>query len=121
MNASRDKPSGAAESREVWPQPIRSCGIGAALRCPLSAESTNGHSVSSTPYLSTREKEVLIAWLKTDSKIAVGQSLFITASTVRTHIQRIREKYEAVGRPAPTKSALTVRAIQDGFITVDDL
>ena len=73
------------------------------------------------PDLSDREKEVLIAWLTTDSKIAVGQSLFITASTVRTHIQRIRDKYEAVGRPASTKAALTVRAIQDGLITVDDL
>jgi DNA-binding CsgD family transcriptional regulator len=73
------------------------------------------------PVLSAREKEVLIAWLATDSKTAVGRALFITTATVRTHIQRIREKYDAVGRPAPTKAALTVRAIQDGLITVDAL
>lgn len=73
------------------------------------------------PQLSVREKEVLIAWLRTDSKVAVGQTLFITLTTVRTHIQRIREKYEAVGRPASTKAVLAVRAIQDGFITPDDL
>jgi DNA-binding CsgD family transcriptional regulator len=64
---------------------------------------------------------VLIAWLRTDSKVAVAQALFISLSTVRTHIQRIREKYEAVGRPASTKAALTARAIQDGFIMVGDL
>ncbi|EHB48696.1 regulatory protein LuxR [Mycolicibacterium rhodesiae JS60] len=73
------------------------------------------------PALSVREKEVLVAWLATESKTAVGQALFITTATVRTHIQRIREKYEAAGRPASTKAALTVRAIQDGIITVDDL
>lgn len=83
-----------------------------------------GHAAGITqrrPNLSTREVEVLIAWLRTDSKTAVGNTLYITAATVRTHIQRIRDKYDAVGRPAPTKAALTVRAIQDGLITVDDL
>lgn len=73
------------------------------------------------PQLSAREKEVLIAWLRTDSKIAVGQQLYITAATVRTHIQRIREKYDSAGRPAPSKAALTVRAIQDRIISTDDL
>lgn len=73
------------------------------------------------PDLTAREKEVLIAWLRTDSKTAVGQILFITAATVRTHIQRIRAKYDAVGRTATTKAALAVRAIQDGLIAVGDL
>jgi DNA-binding CsgD family transcriptional regulator len=73
------------------------------------------------PSLSAREKQVLVAWLRTDSKTAVGESLFISAATVRTHIQRIRDKYQAVGRPAATKAALTVRAIQDGIVSVDDL
>lgn len=73
------------------------------------------------PNLSAREIEVLIAWLRTESKTAVGHTLYITAATVRTHIQRIREKYDAAGRPASTKAALTVRAIQDGLITVEDL
>jgi DNA-binding CsgD family transcriptional regulator len=64
---------------------------------------------------------VLITWLRTDSKTAVAHNLYITAATVRTHIQRIRDKYDAAGRPASTKAALTVRAIQDGLITVEDL
>lgn len=71
--------------------------------------------------LSAREREILVAWLKTDSKTAVGQELFLTASTVRTYLQRIREKYARVGRPARTKAALAARAIQDGYIGLDEL
>ena len=68
-----------------------------------------------------REREILVAWLKTDSKTAVGQELFLTASTVRTYLQRIREKYARAGRPARTKAALAARAIQDGYIGLDEL
>jgi len=34
---------------------------------------------------------------------------------------RARDKYEAVGRPAPTKAALIKRALEDGLITRDDI
>ena len=41
---------------------------------------------------------------------------------MRTHLQRVREKYVAVGRRAPTKPALIARAIQDGIVSsADDL
>ncbi|HEY9267080.1 MAG TPA: helix-turn-helix transcriptional regulator [Mycobacterium sp.] len=73
------------------------------------------------PVLSPREIEVLVAWLHTDSKEDVGRALFITRSTVNTHLSRIREKYENVGRPARTKAALAARAIQDGFVDLFDL
>jgi hypothetical protein len=36
-------------------------------------------------------------------------------------LSRIRAKYSAVGRTAPTKAALLARALQDGFIDIDDL
>lgn len=73
------------------------------------------------PNLSDREKEVLIAWFQTESKDLVGKRLFIAPSTVRTHLQRARAKYAAVGRPAPTKSALLARAIEDGILGIADL
>jgi DNA-binding NarL/FixJ family response regulator len=73
------------------------------------------------PKLGRREQEVLIAWFQTESKDLVGQKLAISSATVRTHLQRVRAKYAAVGRPAPTKSALVARAIQDGIIFLDDL
>ena len=73
------------------------------------------------PGLTEREREVLKAWFQTESKDLVGKRLFIAPSTVRTHLQRARAKYAAVGRPAPTKSALLARAIEDGILGIADL
>lgn len=71
------------------------------------------------PDLSAREVEVLLAWLGAESKDEVAATLFISASTVSTHVARIRAKYAAVGRPAPTKTHLFARALQDGYTTLD--
>ncbi|BBY83929.1 LuxR family transcriptional regulator [Mycolicibacterium pulveris] len=73
------------------------------------------------PRLAAREIEVLLSWLQTESKEVVAERLNISPTTVRTHLQRIRAKYAAVGRPARTKAALAARAIQDGLLNVDDL
>lgn len=70
--------------------------------------------------LSERETEVLAAWLRTDSKDEVGRLLHITPATVRTHLQRVRMKYAAVGRPASSKSALLARAVEDGIIGLNE-
>lgn len=71
--------------------------------------------------LAPREKEVLVAWFRTESKDLVARQLQIAPTTVRTHLQRVRAKYAAVGRPATTKAALVARAIQDGIVNVDDI
>jgi len=73
------------------------------------------------PELSEREVEVLVAWLLADTKKEVTERLFLADSTVSTYIQRVRTKYEAVGRPARTKVRLFVRALEDGLVDVDDL
>lgn len=84
---------------------------------PISAVADAG----GRPTLSGREVEVLLAWLRADSKPEVCGLLFISLGTVNTHLSRIREKYAAVGRPAPTKAALVARALQDGLVGIDDL
>ncbi len=71
--------------------------------------------------LSEREKQVLVAWLGTESKDDVGGLLRIAPATVRTHLQRVRAKYAAAGRFASTKSALLARAVEDGLIGLRDL
>lgn len=73
------------------------------------------------PDLSERETEVLLAWLLADTKREVTERLFLADSTVNTYIQRVRGKYDAVGRPARTKARLLVRALEDGLLDVDDL
>ncbi|KQU58114.1 LuxR family transcriptional regulator [Rhodococcus sp. Leaf278] len=73
------------------------------------------------PRLSAREIEVLTAWLISDSKAEASRSLYLAMGTVNTHLTRIRAKYSAVGRSAPTKATLLARALQDGFIDIDQL
>ncbi|MGC4933563.1 response regulator transcription factor [Gordonia sp. DT30] len=72
------------------------------------------------PVLSPRETEVLLAWLAADSKEEAAEHLFIAASTVSTHLARIRAKYAAIGRSAPTKTHLLARALQDGITRLED-
>ncbi|WP_338079766.1 helix-turn-helix transcriptional regulator [Antrihabitans stalactiti] len=73
------------------------------------------------PKLSAREIEVLVSWILNDSKSSVCEQLYISPGTVNTHLSRIREKYESVGRPAPTKAIMLARALQDGHIILDQL
>lgn len=78
-------------------------------------------STPTRPDLSRREVEVLTAWLASDSKREVTERLYLADSTVSTYIQRVRSKYEAAGRPARTKVRLLLRAVEDGYIRLDDL
>lgn len=71
--------------------------------------------------LSERERQVLVVWLRTESKDEAGRLLHISPATVRTHLQRVRAKYGGIGRHASTKSALLARAIEDGIIGINEL
>lgn len=71
--------------------------------------------------LSDREVEVLTQWLICDSKKEAAAALFISDATVNTHLARIRAKYDDAGRPAATKIALLIRAIEDGYITLNQI
>ncbi|MFD6397546.1 LuxR C-terminal-related transcriptional regulator [Nocardia sp. NPDC060249] len=73
------------------------------------------------PQLSPREVEVLLTWIRVDTKSDVGKSLHIAIGTVNTHLARIRDKFAAVDRAAPTKALLLARALQDGLIQLDEL
>ncbi|MUL78637.1 LuxR C-terminal-related transcriptional regulator [Mycolicibacterium sp. CBMA 226] len=88
---------------------------------PSMATALDDRDFCLRPVLAPREQEVLLAWFRTDSKELAAQQLFVAPSTVRTHLQRIRAKYAAAGRPAGTKAALVARAIQDRIINIDDL
>ncbi|MFZ2512398.1 MAG: helix-turn-helix transcriptional regulator [Gordonia sp. (in: high G+C Gram-positive bacteria)] len=95
------------------PRPVRSGTVAdiVAFRSPEAPRTVR-------PALSPREVEVLLAWLAADSKEEAAARLFISVSTVSTHVSRIRSKYAGVGRPAPTKAHLLARALQDGHTTL---
>ncbi len=110
-----------AESKDHLIDAIRAAGsdtpyVGPRMALAMINDSTNGRA-----NLAPREKEVLVAWFRTESKDLVARQLQIAPTTVRTHLQRVRAKYAAVGRPATTKAALVARAIQDGIVNVDDI
>ncbi|MFC6011053.1 response regulator [Nocardia lasii] len=88
---------------------------------PTMAKAMHSGRAAIRPKLSEREREVLLIWFQTESKVMVAQQMYLSVKTVDTHLARIRTKYAAVGRPAPTKAALVARAIKDGLVTADEL
>jgi len=69
--------------------------------------------------LSEREAEVLTLYASGETAERVAELLFISKNTVLDHIQRIRAKYAAVSRPAPTKVDLYRRAVEDGLVPAE--
>lgn len=69
------------------------------------------------PRLSARQREVLIAYSAGSDLLEVAaRRTGMKAETFKTHLRRIRAKYEDAGRPAPTRRDLYVRAVQDGLL-----
>jgi DNA-binding NarL/FixJ family response regulator len=110
-----------AESKAHLIDAIRAAETDTPYVGPRMALAMLNDSTVNRANLAPREKEVLVAWFRTESKDLVAQQLQIAPTTVRTHLQRVRAKYAAVGRPANTKAALVARAIQDGIVNVDDI
>lgn len=69
-----------------------------------------------TAHLSRRESEVLSLYASGETAERVAQTLFLSRETVLDHIRRIRAKYAAVDRAAPTKVDLFRRAVEDGLV-----
>lgn len=74
-----------------------------------------------SPRLTAQETLVLKAWFACSSKKLAAQRVSLSPRTVDSYIERVRVRYAAVGRSAPTKSALVARALEDGLITLADL
>ncbi|MCR3750043.1 response regulator transcription factor [Lentzea californiensis] len=110
-----------AEGAEHLVQAVKAAAEGQSYTPPALAGALAGDRSDTRPALSPRETEVLVEWFQSESKEFVAQRLNITLSTVNSHLERIRVKYAAIGRQAPTKAALVARAIQDGLIGLDDL
>lgn len=69
------------------------------------------------PRLSPRQQQVLAAYTSGNELLdVVARRLGMGPETLKTHLRRIRVKYEAVGRAAPTRRDLYVRALEDGLL-----
>jgi DNA-binding NarL/FixJ family response regulator len=88
---------------------------------PLAAGMMAADERPDRPLLSDQERTALLLWFQSMSKAAVAARMGISESTVRQYIQRARIKYANSGRPAPTRTQLLARAIQDGLIRADEV
>jgi DNA-binding NarL/FixJ family response regulator len=88
---------------------------------PRAAGSMAADDRANGPSLSEQERTALLLWFQSMSKSAVAVRMGIAESTVRQYIQRARIKYANAGRPAPTRTQLLARAIQDGLIRADEV
>lgn len=61
-------------------------------------------------------RRVLELYASGESTAGVAKEMDLSTQTVKDYVGRIRLKYAAVGRPAPTLQHLTLRAIEDGWL-----
>ncbi|OZG26393.1 helix-turn-helix transcriptional regulator [Williamsia sp. 1138] len=66
--------------------------------------------------LSPRLRQVLELYASGEPTARVAKETGLSADTVSDYVDRIRRKYRDAGRPAPTKTDLYKRAIEDGWL-----
>lgn len=69
-----------------------------------------------TAKLSPRQREVLELYAAGESAQRVASATGLSVDTVNLYLARIRAKYAEAGAPAPTKTDLYKRAVEDGWL-----
>jgi DNA-binding NarL/FixJ family response regulator len=99
----KDAPSSevvrAARHAAVSPRSFLCTGLAGAMMRRMSAESTR---------LSTREHEVLLLLADGSNAAAIGQQLYMSESTVKSHIARIYQKLGAQNRAQALVTAMRI-------------
>lgn len=75
----------------------------------------------SVPELTLRESQILRLYAAGLPLRSVAERLGIKEETAREYLRRVRQKYSDAGRPAPTKTHLFQRAVQDGHLQENGL
>src|SRR4051812_9651710 len=89
----------AARHAAVSPRSFMCTGLAGAMMRRMSAESTR---------LSTREHEVLLLLADGANAAAIGQQLYMSESTVKSHIARIYQKLGAQNRAQALVTAMRI-------------
>ncbi|WP_020107865.1 DNA-binding response regulator [Nocardia sp. 348MFTsu5.1] len=71
--------------------------------------------------LSPRQREVLVLYASGEPAGRVASITGLSIETVNAYLTRIRRKYADAGRPAPTKTDLYKRALEDGWLPIPPL
>lgn len=70
--------------------------------------------------LSPRQQQVLQLYASGEKASRVARMTGLSEQTVNDYLGRIRQKYADAGRPAPTKTDLYKRAVEDGWLPVPE-
>ena len=95
---------------------VRTVAAGRPLDNVEWASAVDGDADFALAQLSQREREVLALYATGLPLKVVADRLGIAFSTAKENIARVRAKYTDIGRPAPTKVDLLMRAMEDGII-----
>lgn len=68
------------------------------------------------PSLSAQEEQTLVLYASGLSMRAVATAMGVKTDTAKKYLQRVKEKYARVGRPAHTKLELGRNASDDGYL-----
>lgn len=88
--------------------------VAALLIADLEAQGDRSDLV---PHLSPQETRALTLYASGLPMKAVARRLQVSYDTAKDYVDRVRQKYEEVGRSARTKVELYQRAVEDGIIT----
>lgn len=70
-----------------------------------------------TAKLSDGERMALLLYVEGRTTKQVAVDMHVSYETAKTFLRRVREKYARIGRPTSTRSDLTRRAAEDGYLT----
>lgn len=95
---------------------VRSAASGALVVTTDWAAAIDGDPLLSDVGLSPRQEEVLTLYASGEKASRVARMTNLSEQTVNDYLVRIRQKYSDAGRPAPTKTDLYKRAVEDGWL-----
>ena len=84
----------------------------------LLVEDQEAHT-ETAPALSPQELRALTLYASGLPMKSVARRIGVTPHTAKSYIDRVREKYNDVGREARTKLELRIRAVEDGLLSED--
>jgi len=94
---------------------VRTVASGGTVYSPELALACLNDTRPQRPRLSTREREVLLAYASGMTLNAAARHVGIRPETAKTYLDRVKAKYHSVGRPTYTKDQLAQRVREDGM------
>lgn len=94
---------------------VRKVAAGATVYSQELASALLRDSGTMRPHLSAREREILMVYASGMTLEAAARRIGVKPGTARTYLERVKAKYQEIGRPAYTKLDLATRVREDWY------